>query len=74
MNIFSYNEKSNNCFARLFKIVINTNFPPEDPKHIVKRPGIKLSVFGQTPGTKVENLNYFINCLIYMMIIINIKL
>jgi hypothetical protein len=53
MDIFSFREKSNNCFASLIKTYYATYKPITDPDFIVKRPGIKISVFGETEGTKV---------------------
>lgn len=53
MNIFSMEIKSNMCFAKLMASKIDTSKPPDDPASIISRPGIKISVLGQTEGTKV---------------------
>lgn len=58
MNIFSYSESSNECFALLIETLIDTTKKPTDPNYIISKPGIKITVFGQTEGTKVYNLEF----------------
>ena len=53
MNIFSYNKKSNQCFAELIATIIDTTKKPSDPGYIKINPGLSVKVFGQTKGTKV---------------------
>lgn len=53
MNIFSLELKSNLCFAQLIKVQIDSSKAPESPESLVTRPGIDISVFGQTEKTKV---------------------
>jgi hypothetical protein len=57
MNIISYNNQSNNCFADLIETVVDTSLTPLDDGYIVKKPGIKISVFGQSEGSKVNSKN-----------------
>lgn len=60
MDIFSFSEKSNNCFASLIKTVYDTNKDISDPEFIVKRPGIKISIYGETDQSKVHFIMIFI--------------
>lgn len=53
MNIFSYDQGSNQCFAELISTIIDTTKKPTDPDYIVSKPGLTVTVFGQTENTKV---------------------
>ena len=60
MNIISYNEVSNNCFANIIETLIDLEKTPYDDGYIIKKPGISISVFGQTEETKVGNVKIFL--------------
>ena len=53
MNIFSMDEKTNMCFAKIMQAEIDPTKSPDDPKSLIRKPGITISVYGQTEKTEV---------------------
>jgi hypothetical protein len=53
MNIISYNDKSANCFGNLIETMVDTSKTPYEDGYIMKKPGLTISIYGQTPESKV---------------------
>ena len=53
MNIVSIKESTDNCFAAIITLNVNTSKPVGDLESITPIPGIKFYIYGQSPQTKV---------------------
>jgi hypothetical protein len=54
MSIFSIFNEINSCFGRIMKTFVDTKKTPNKDGYILKKPGLTISIYGQTPETKVS--------------------
>ena len=53
MNILSFTPKTGDCYAAIIETLYDTSKDIFHPEFIKEKPGIKISVYGQTEKTKV---------------------
>lgn len=70
MNIMSLTGKTDQCFASIASLTIDTTKPIDHPDSIKQVAGLKISIFGQTPETKVN----FLNTNLFSRIKINVEI
>lgn len=53
MNIFSFSKSTGECYAAIISNEYDTSKNIEDANFIKSKPGLKISVYGQTNDTRV---------------------